>query len=398
MEQSKFNPQIYILMLVTFAVGTETYVFSGLLVQLARDLNVSVATAGQLSSSFAIAYALSAPFMANFSARFERKKVLITALAGLALINLIAAAMPSFESLLVVRIIGGIIASLITPVAAASASALTDEKSRGKALAIVFSGLTLSLILGIPIGSLIGSVFNWRATFLFSGLLIILAAMGVGFILPNVPNTDQRGIKSLAIVKIKSVYINLLLTLIGFLATFTLTAYLSPVAKQVAGIEGSKVSLLQFAIGIGSIIGVIIGGKLTNHKYTPLMMKAGYSVLSITLFCASLLMFRTISLGNTGNGIFLGFIFWIGTIAQFALAPIVQDRLIEATPNNRNVVLALNGSMIFLGQGCGAAFGGIVISSSGLSYLGFAGAVIAVVAILITFIPIRGTVYKPVTV
>jgi DHA1 family inner membrane transport protein len=324
--------------------------------------------------------------MANFAARFERKNVLIIALTGLAGINFIASAMPTFESLLIVRIVGGVVASLITPVAAASASSLAHDSHRGKALAVVLGGLTLSLVLGIPIGSLVGSIFTWRTTFVFSGTLIAVAAVFVSVLLPHVPHTDQRGIRSLGIFKQRNVYGNLMLTMVAFLATFSFIAYLSPVAKQVAGIEGSKVSLLQIAVGIGSIMGVIAGGRLADHKHTSRIIRTGFTFISITLLCSSLLMLKFIAFSNLGNAVFLGIILWAGSIGQFTLSPIIQGRLVGAAPNNRNVVLALNGSMIFLGQGGGAALGGLIISTAGLSYLGIFGCILAIVGFLVSFI------------
>ncbi|SEA62015.1 MFS transporter [Pedobacter hartonius] len=386
MQNEKFNSKIFVLTLATFAVGTETHVFSGLLTKLAEDMHVSISTAGQLSSSFAIAYALSAPFMGGFAARFERKQVLITALTVLAAINFIAAEMTNFDSLIAVRIAGGIVASLITPVATASASALAHDKHRGKALAFVLGGITLSFVLGIPIGNLIGSAFSWRATFVFSGMLILSAAIAVAFMLPKVPNTDHRGIKSFSVIKQPAVYSNLLLTMITYLATFSLVAYLSPVAKQVAGIEGGKISLLQFTIGAGSVLGIIIGGKLADHRFTSKVLKIGFFFLSFILLLFSLLMLKVIALGSIGNAFFLGIIFFAGASAQSSLNPIIQGRLVGAAPNNRNVVLAFNGSMIFLGQGCGAALGGLVISHVGLSYLGITGCLIAFIGFLLTFI------------
>jgi len=385
MEPEKIAPQIFILTLVTFAVGTETYVFSGLLIRLANDLHISVATAGQLSASFAIAYAVAAPFTAGFASRFERKRVLIVALLGLAIINFLASVMPNFTDLLIVRIVGGVIASLITPVASASASTLVSEKQRGKALALVLGGLTLSLVVGVPIGSLIGGLFNWRSTFVFSGLLISLAAIGVMMILPFVPDNDTRGARSFAIVKRSAVSGNLVLTMFGMMATLTLLAYVSPIAKIVAAIEGSRVGLVQFTVGIGSILGIIIGGKSADKKHAQSFVKSAFTVIAIALIMVSLLMLGIIDFGRSGNTFLLISMVLANAVALFALAPIIQTRLIKAAPNTRNVVFALNGSMIFFGQGLGAAFGGGVIATAGLPWLGIAGSFLALLGLTMAY-------------
>lgn len=371
------NPRIFILAFASFAFGTQTYVFAGLLERLAADLEVSIGTAGQLASVFAIVYAVSAPVLAGVAASYNRKRILTVALLVLCVLNVMAAAMPDFASLLVVRVLSGLASALVMPVAAAAAATLASPEKRGRALAVVMGGMVLSFVLGIPLGSIIGDAFGWRATFTFTGVLALIAALAVAAALPTVPNADRAGFKVLAIAFERRVLTNLLFTMTAFAATFCVIAFVGPVVTAITGLEGRGVGLMQAIIGAGMIVGVIAGGIIADRSHSSRIVALAFFVMAITLAGYSALMMSSDGISSAVAFAGLVAVILVGAAALFTLSPIVQTRLVEAAPKTITVVLALNASMIFLGQGLGTIVGGLVIESVGLPSVGLAGALVA---------------------
>lgn len=377
------NPRLVVLALASFAAGTETYVFSGLLARLAADLQVSVATAGQLAAAFALVYALCAPFTAVAAARWDRKPVLIAALLALALLNAIATVVPSFAALLAVRIVCGVVATLAVPIAGAAAVSMVPEAQQGRAIAVVMGGLTLAFLLGIPLGTVIGDLFGWRYSFGFSALLTALAALLIGWLLPRVPSQDRPGLRSLAVVLRRPVLVNLALTVAAFTAMFCVIAFIGPVVTQISGRQGSGVGLIQSVVGIGSLLGIVLGGRAADRGDTRRPVALALLVMGAVLSNYSILMMGGYLPGATLTPWLLAAMVMAGSGSLFALTPMLQVRLIAAAPDARNVVLAVNGAMIYLGQGLGAALGGVTVAVGGLTWLGAVGAAIALTAALL---------------
>lgn len=377
------NPRIFVLALASFAVGTETYVFAGLLARLAADLQVTVALAGQLAAAFALTFAVCAPITAVLVARLDRKRVLVAALATLALLNVAAALMPAFGGLLAVRILCGVAATLVLPIASASAASLVPEAQRGKAMAVVLSGMTFAFLLGIPLGTVLGDLFGWRSSFLFSAGLTAMAAVVIAAVLPSVPSADQAGFRSLRVVAHGPVLRSLLFTVTAFTAMFCVIAFIGPVVTAISGIDGSGIGLMQSLVGIGSVMGIIVGGVVAGRPNSHRVVAATLALMALTLSHYSVLMLGWYPLHGPMPQLLLGLLIILGSASLFALAPVIQVRLIAAAPQTRNVVLALNGAMIFLGQGLGAVLGGATVAWSGLATVGLLGGAVAALGVLL---------------
>ncbi|MGF1456127.1 MAG: MFS transporter [Alphaproteobacteria bacterium] len=374
------DPRIMTLALASFAVGTGSYAFTGLLSDVAADLDVSVGTAGQLASSFALTFAVTAPFLASLTSGLDRKRILVAALIVLGLLNIAAAFSPDFSSLLWIRIACGLASTLISPVAGAAAASLVPPEQRGKALAVVLAGLTLALAFGIPMGTAIGGIFDWRATFTYGGLVCLVSAGVLLAVLPPVPSTDRPGFGALKVAFQPAVFTNLLFTGLGFTATFSTVAYIGPVITSVTGLSGSSISGIQLFVGIGAIFGVILGGILTNRGASCRQIMALFAVQAVILSLFTLDMEVAPlgpPLGQPGSIALMAMTVMVSAMVLFALGPVIQIRLISSAPEAAAVVLALNGSMIFFGQGLGAGIGGVVIDAAGLTTIGLAGAAFA---------------------
>ena len=371
------DKRILILALASFATGTEAYVYAGHLAPLAAELGVEVSTAGQLASAFAITYALAAPPIAGLLAAVERRRLILVGLVLIGALNLAATAVPSFGLLLAIRVLCGLAASLVGPTASAAAAALAGPEHRGRAMAAVLAGLTLSFVLGIPLGSVVGEWFGWRGTFAFSGTLALIAALGIALVLPRVPGGRRAGLSALSIAAAAGVRGHLFLTLIGFAATFSVVAYIGPVVTRVSGLTGSGIGAMQALIGLGSILGVVVGGRMADRaRGVGRLLATGFVASAIALAGYALLM-QGFGLGQAARSVLLGCVTVLGAAALFARTPLIQARLVAAAPDMRAVVLALNGSMVFLGQGLGAALGGAATAVSGLPATGLVGAATA---------------------
>lgn len=361
----------------TAAVGTQTFVFAGLLIELAADLHISVPTAGYLAVAFALAYALTAPLIALRTGGWERRRVLWMALGTLALINLLASMAGSFGELIGLRILAGLAATLVIPVVPATVAVLFPPEARQKVLAMVMGGMVLAFLFGMPLGSLVGGVFGWRATFILAALLCLGAALAVRFSLPTVVSQDDTGWSLLRQGWQPPVRRLLTMTLTAFAATFCVVPYIAPVVNTVVG-NTDKVALSQMLVGVGALLGVVIAGRLGSGRQPGRIL----SLVFVTVGLTQLLYFASM-FWLPGQGLLswlsLGTAIVLGATALFTLSPLVQAQLVEAAPQARQVTLALNGSMMFLGQGGGAALGALVSQQLSLPMIGLAGALVAVV-------------------
>lgn len=371
------DPRILILALATFAAATQTYVFAGVLADLAADLGVSLPAAGQLASVFALVFAVSAPLTASAFAGTERRGLLVSALFLVALLNSAAANAPSFEALMGLRVITAAVSTLVAPVALSAAAALAPPERRGRALATVLAGLTLAFTFGIPLGSAVGGAEGWRATFALSSALAAAAAAGIAWVLPPVPSDERPGLAGLRAMGAGAVWPLLALSAGAFLALFTVVAYIGPVVTRITGFTGAGVGAMQVFVGVGSVVGILLGGRAADAGRPRAAILACLGACCVSLASYSFWMTLGDGLPEGARTAGLAATILLGASSLFALGPIVQARLVAVAAGARNVALAMNGSMVFLGQGLGAAVGGATLGLGGIEALGLVGAALA---------------------
>jgi DHA1 family inner membrane transport protein len=363
--------RIWLLAGAQFASATGAYAFTGLLEPLAADLGVSLATAGQLAAAYAITYALAGAPAAALTARVDRRTLLVVGLVLVGLLNLATAFVPDFSSALGLRVVAGAAVTLVLP--GVAASMIAPPQQRAKAMALVLSGLTVAFSFGIPLGTAIGGWFGWRACFVFGGGIALLAAVAVRFGLPPLPSTDRGGAGSARRVMRRDILLVLGTSLLSFSGLFCIAAYLGPIVTATTGITGAGIGAIQAFIGLGSIAGIVIGGRAAvaggAAVPTTLMLVLGAALLGYSALLAFDPAFW--------HAVPLALCVFTGSAALFALAPIMQTRLVNLAPEDRAVALALSGAVALGGQGIGAAYGGAVIAAAGLAWTGVAGAMLA---------------------
>lgn len=374
------NRNLLALTTATCAIGTQTFVFAGLLIELAADFGISAATGGYLAAAYALTYAVTAPFIALRTGRLERRRLLWMALTVLGCINLLASLAGTFSQLIGLRILAGLAATLVIPVVPAVVASLFPPEKRASALATVMGGMVIAFLFGMPAGSLIGGHFGWRSTFVLAAVLCFTSALAIRLTLPRVTSQDHTGWALLLKGWHPPVRRLLLMTLTAFSATFCVIPYIAPVMETIIG-STDKVALSQMLVGVGAICGIIIAGRFGSVGHPTRILKVVFLMIALTqlLYLCSMLWLSGLGLLSWLG---MGSAILLGSTALFAMSPLIQAQLMDATPQARQVVLALNGSMMFLGQGAGAALGAQVTQLFSLPMIAVAGTLVALVGLV----------------
>jgi len=369
------SPRTYTLAFGAFGVGTSGYIVAGLLPALTGELHVSATAAAQLATAFAVAYALGSPLFAAMTGRWERRTLLVAALAVTGAGNLLAALAPGYDTLLAARMVTAIGAAVFTPAASAVAAELTTPDRRGRAVALVFGGLTVALIFGVPLGSLVSQHLGYRTAFALVGAFSLAAAAAVRLALPTVAPPPPVGLaERFAVARDSRVVALLLTTVLGCLAAFMVYTFVSPVLAATAGVHGTTVTLLLFCYGIGGAIGNFAGGRVTDRwgaRRPLLAVTAAFAVVMLAL------PFTATSVAGAAVTLFV----W--GVCNWAFSPPLQHRLIELSPAQAGLVLSLNASAIYLGVGLSGVAGGAVLALGGPLALPLTSAVLAAVATVV---------------
>ncbi|HLL58023.1 MAG TPA: MFS transporter [Rubrobacteraceae bacterium] len=373
--------RLLVLALGTFAIGTGSFVFAGLLGVVADDLSVSIAAAGQLITLYALVYAVGSPILVTVTSEVARRRLLILSLAVFAGANVAAVILPSFGPLLVSRVVAACAAAIFTPTTAVVAASLAPPEKRGRALATVTGGLTVAFAFGIPLGTLVGDYFGWRSAFVLVGVLGAVALIGIVALLPGVESPPSVSLRErLAVVKQPAVLAALSLTAIGLGAGFVVFTYIGPLMGELTGLGGRGTSVMLLLFGLAGVVGNIVGGYGADRWSYGRSLAMIFVVLPISLLAFSLLApVAGSSLAVAGAGVAL--ITW--SVAGWAITPFQQYRLIELYPLQGNLVLSLNASAIYLGQGIGAGLGALAIGYGSLNSLGWVAALYAAAGLVV---------------
>lgn len=380
-KATRVRLRMLVLALGTFAIGTGSFVFAGLLEGVARDLSVSVGAAGNLVTVFAVTYAVSSPVLVTLAGGVAPRKVLVAAMAVFALANAAAVFAPTFGLLLACRVLAAFGAAVFTPTALAVAAGLVPFEQRGRAISTITGGLTVSFVIGIPLGSIIGTYAGWRMTFVMVAALGAVAMLGIRSLLPPVEAQPVVSLRErIDALKQPAVVAALFLTMLGLMGGFVVFTYVSPLLAEITGFGGAGVSGLLFLFGVAAIFGNALGGYGADHTgYAPLMATI-LALLAISLFGFSLL----VPLAGTAlvlPATIAALAVW--GVAGFALNPLQQYRVARLAPRTRNIALSLNASAIYLGQGAGAGLGAFALGYGSLATLGWTGALCALAALIL---------------
>ncbi|MFI6906880.1 MFS transporter [Nonomuraea sp. NPDC050394] len=357
-----------------FAVGTGMFVTAGLLPPISRDLQISVAAAGQLATVFALAYAILSPVLAALTARLPRKRLLVIALAVFILGNALTAIAPTYPLILATRVIAAAGAAMFTPTASGVANALTSPERRGRALALVMGGLSVSSAIGVPLGTWLGGAGGWRSTIWLVVALGVVGLIGVAVLVPEVVIPSSGRLRDrFAPLADRGVAAVLTTQLLIFSAGFTAYTYIGSLLDL-------SLPAVLWAWGLGGIIGNQLGGRLTD-AYGPRRM-VFLGLVTVTVFLA------LIPVANLSLPIALVWAFLWGTVG-WLMAPAQQYRTVAAVPDSVPIGLGLLSSAQYAGLFVAGLTGGLA-----LEWYGRAGVIIlstglGVAAVLFTLATYR---------
>ncbi|GGX22856.1 MFS transporter [Streptomyces noursei] len=351
------------LCLASFAAGTDNFVISGVLREISAGMRVSEAVAGQLITAFSLTYALSAPLLAVWTARFPRKVVLLTGLAVFSAANVGAALAPTYEVLLVFRILTAVAGATMMPAAFATAASLAPVGSTGRYLGTVTFGQSISLVLGVPIGTALSGTFGWQSTMFFIAALGLLGMAGITAFLPRRAGAPALPLRRrLAPLGRRPVLIGLLGAVVGATGSFMTFSYIAPIGHSIAHAGPGQLSVLVSAMGLAGAAGTIAGGRAADA------WGAGRTVmLALGLQATATLLLALC--GWTWSGpvplIVTGLLLAGWGLFGGAFTPPLQTRLLSLAGDAGNEVVALNSSCLFLGISLSGALGGAVLASQG---------------------------------
>lgn len=272
---------VYMLGLVVFTQGTSEFMLSGLVPGIARDMHVSVSAAGSLTSAFAVGMVIGAPLMAVLGLRWPRRGALVGCLAAFIVVHVLGALTDSFGVLLATRVLGALANAGFWATALATATALVAPNAKGRATSIVVSGVTVACVAGVPAGALLGQLWGWRSAFWAVAVLSMPATVAIVLSVPAGP-TDP--VKAGARSECRALRSPRLLTylLMGALvngATFCTFTYLTPLLTTVTGLGPGWMPGVLALFGVGSFVGVTLGGRLADTHPDPLLVSGGIALL-----------------------------------------------------------------------------------------------------------------------
>jgi DHA1 family inner membrane transport protein len=361
------------LTMCAFCIGTAEFVVMGLLPDIARDLSVSIPLAGQVVTAYALGVVIGAPILAALTTALPRKRVLLMMVGIFIVGNFLSAIAPNYVLLLAARVLAAFAHGTLFGVGAVVAAGMVPADRQARAIGLMFLGLTLANILGVPLGTFVGQHFGWRATFGLITALGVVALAPVYFLVPEIATKASGGMRrELSVLGKFDVLLAIATTVLASAAVFTLFTYVVPILQDLTGFTPSSVTLILLMIGIALTIGITLGGKFTDRR-GMLAMISMLAVLALSLAVLPLVVH-----GKVPTLV----VIFIWAMAAFGLVPGLQSRVVDKARHAPNLASTLNIAGFNLGNAGGAFLGGVVIDQGwGLPAVPLAGALVAALGI-----------------
>jgi DHA1 family inner membrane transport protein len=371
---------LYLLALCNLVIGTGAFVISGVLVPVSEDLQVSIAAAGQAMTVYALATAVLAPLALVLTGGWPRRRALWFGMGVFALGNFVCALATSLPVLFAGRALMGV-GAMFTPVAAGIAIALVEPARRGRALSLVFLGMSLSYVIGLPLGAWFGFRYGWQWPVGLVASLAALSCVALTLLLPRdiaAPGASFKGLGQLLAQRV--VAWTLSLTLLYFVAIFLVFSYIGPVLQALVPMSAERLSVTLMLFGISGAVGTVIGGW-ANDRFG-----AGRSLVVQLTVLAGMMALVPLTRGHYA---LLVTVFMVWGVAGFGMMTPQQSRLAVIAPAQAPILLSLNTSMLYVGTALGAALGGAVVGTVGFENLAWVGVPFALAGLATLWISAR---------
>lgn len=364
-----------------FAIGTTEFVIVGLLPTMAADLGVSLTSAGLLVSLYALGVAVGAPVLTALTGKLPRKTLLLALMALFTVGNLVAWQAPSYEALVVARILTGLAHGVFFSIGSTIATGLVPREKAASAIAIMFTGLTVALVTGVPLGTFIGQHYGWRATFLAVSGLGLIAFIGSALFVPRtITHTASASLKVQASVLLQPrLLLVYAMTAVGYGGSFIAFTFLAPLLQQVSGFEAGAVALVMLVYGVSVTVGNIWGGKLADQRGAVPALKIIFALLALVLL--------VLTFTAPHKWLMLATVLAWGAVA-FGNVPGLQVYVVKQaerfSPRAVDVASGLNIAAFNVGIAFGAWAGGLIVERLGLVHTGWIGGLVVLGALALT--------------
>ncbi|MBO1333237.1 MFS transporter [Streptomyces sp. VRA16 Mangrove soil] len=359
-----------------FGIGTTEFVMMGLLPNVADDLHVSIPTAGHLVSAYALGVVIGAPLLAALTARMPRRRVLIGLMVLFVVGNAVSAAAPDYHWLLAARFVSGLPHGAFFGVGAVVATSLVAPERKARSVSLMFLGLTVANIVGVPVATAMGQQLGWRATFLAVSAIGLAAIASLVALVPADHGHGQSvGVRGeLRALRSLPVWLALGTTVAGFGALFSVYSYITPMLTDAAGFADSSVTLLLALFGVGATMGNLLGGRLADRSLRGTLF-GGLTSLGVVLAAFPLLM-RTEWSAPLG-------VLLLGLTAFLTGSPL-QLMVMEKAASAPSLASSANQAAFNLANAGGAWIGGLALAAGfGVTSPAVAGAALAVLGLAV---------------
>jgi MFS transporter, DHA1 family, inner membrane transport protein len=346
---------LYALAAGAFGIGVTEFVIMGLLLEVGADLGVSISAAGLLISGYALGVVVGAPLLTAATARLPRKTLLLGLMAVFTIGNAACALAPDYWTLMAARVLTAFAHASFFGVGSVVATGLVPSNKKASAIAIMFTGLTVANILGVPFGTWLGQAFGWRATFWAVTLIGIIAFAVIALLVPRSEEARAEGSSlknDLAVLARRPVLVGLLTTVLSWVGVFAAFTYIAPILTRITGFSEAAVSPILLVFGAGLVAGNLIGGRLADRNLVPTML-GSLALLSIVLFAMTFAIHDRIA-----AVVFVGL---LGAAAFATVAPLQMWVLERADGAGQAIASSFNIGAFNLGNAIGAWMGGVVI-------------------------------------
>lgn len=367
------NKRVYFLMIVAFVVGMVELIIGGLLDLMAADLDVSLGQVGFLITIFSLIFAVGAPLLLILTSNFERKRLTLISLVIFLLGNIVTVFSPTYTIVFIGRIISALSGSLLIILCLTIAPSIVHPKYRGRAIGIVSMGVSASIVLGIPVGLLLGNAFGWRAPFVLISVLTVFSIAGVFLLMERIdPKPSSPIKKQLATLKGRRIFFGQAITFLFIAGHTVLYAYLTPFVKITMDIDGTWLSVIYMIFGIAAVSGGGVGGTLSD-KLGP------ERTIMLTIVLFTLVIFSIPYTTFALPSFIMILVIW--GMLSWTLAPATQSYLISLSPETSDIQQSLNNSALHLGIAFGSLIGGLVIERASIEQNATVGGFFALLSI-----------------
>ncbi len=361
------------LIVASFAIGTSEFVIVGLVPELARDFAVSVPQAGYLVTAYALGVTFGSPFVAVLVGRWQRRTALISLMGVFVLGNALCALAPGYWTMMAARVITALSHGAFFGIGSVVAADLVPREKRARAVALVFLGLTMANVLGVPAGTILGQAAGWRATFWAVMAIGLLSMAAIAVLLPKgMPGGSGRLLNEVRILGRTQVLLAMLMAVLSSMSLFSVFTYIAPLLEKVSGLSPHWVSVALLIFGAGLTAGGLLGGRLAD-RHSARTIVLTFSALAVILVVLRLVSFS----GVLAVGVLL-----VWGIAVFTMVSPLQTRVIDYARDAPNLASTINQGAFNLGNAAGAWVGGAALGV-GVSYLDLplVGALMAVLGL-----------------